>query len=87
MSIINVDKYKIVRVIEVPNSNLVRGVCLLNKIMLLTGDCAKVIRQWKIEEDNLIMISKKEKVHDDEINFLLNIGNGFIASCSSDHNI
>ena len=87
MSIINVNQYKIVKVIEIPNSNWICGVCLLNKNMLLTGDCKKVIRQWKIEGDNLIMISKKEKVHEDEINFLINIGNGFIASCSSDHNI
>ena len=33
---------------------------MLNKNILLTGDCAKIIRQWKIEEDNLILISKKE---------------------------
>ena len=61
MSIINVNQYKIVKVIEIPNSNWICGVCLLNKNMLLTGDCKKVIRQWKIEGDNLIMISKRKK--------------------------
>ena len=60
---------------------------MLNKNMLLTGDFAKIIRQWKIEGDNLILVSKKEKTHNNDINVLLNIGNGFIASCSSDHNI
>ena len=50
--------------------------------MLLTGDYSYTLRQWKIEEDNLILVSKKEKAHDNYINVLLNIGNGFIASGS-----
>ena len=55
--------------------------------MLLTGDRAKIIRQWKIEEDNLILVSKKENTHDKDITVLLNIGNGFIASGSCDNSI
>ena len=87
ISIINTEQYKLVRKIEVPGSNWICGVCMLNENMLLTGDEAKIIRQWKIEEDNLILVSKKEKTHDDYINVLLNIGNGFIASGSSDNTI
>ena len=60
---------------------------MLNKNMLLTGDGSNVLRQWKIEGDNLILVSKKEKAHDNDINVLLNIGNGFIASGSSDKSI
>ena len=48
--------------------------------MLLTGDDVGIIRQWKIEGDNLVMVSMKEIAHDEEINVLLNIGNGFIDS-------
>jgi WD40 repeat protein len=55
--------------------------------MLLTGDGAKTIRQWKIEGDNLILVSKKENAHDGWINVLLNLGNGFIASGSNDYSI
>ena len=87
ISIINTEQYKLVRNIEVPGSKWICGVCMLNKNMILTGDTAKIIRQWKIEGDNLIMISKKENVHDNDINVLLNIGNGFIASGSSDNSI
>ena len=87
ISIINTEQYKLVRKIEVPGSNYICGVCMLNENMLLTGDQAKIIRQWKIEEDNLILVSKKEKTHDDTINVLLNIGNGFIASGSDDNTI
>ena len=55
--------------------------------MILTGDASKIIRQWKIEGDNLILISEKEKDHDNDINFLLNLGNGYIASASDDNSI
>ena len=87
LSIINTNEYKLVRKIDVPNSSTITGVCLLNKNMLLTGDCSEIIRQWKIEGDNLILISKKEKAHDEDINVLLNMGNGFIASGSNDKTI
>ena len=60
---------------------------MLNKNMLLTGDYSYTLRQWKIEGDNLILVSKKEKAHDNYINVLLNLGNGFIASGSDDYTI
>ena len=87
LSIINTNEYKIIRKIDVPNSSWITGVCLLNKNMLLTGDYSKIIRQWKIDGDNLILISKKEKTHKDDITVLLNIGNGLIASGSDDYTI
>ena len=75
------------RKIEVPDESYITGVCMLNKNMLLTGDYSEIIRQWKIEGDNLILVSKKEKTHDDDINVLLNIGNGLLASGSDDNSI
>ena len=72
--VINTNEYKLVRKIEVPNSSSNTGVCLLNKNILLTGDYESIIRQWKIEEDNLVLISKKEKTHESYIYFLLNMG-------------
>ena len=87
ISIINTNQHTLVRKIEVPGSNWIYGVCMLNKNMLLTGDYSYTLRQWKIEGDNLILISKKENTHDDRINALLNLGNGFIASGSDDKTI
>ena len=87
ISIINTEEYKLVRTIEVPNSNLIRGVCLINKDMLLSGDSEKTIKQWRIEGDNLNLMSKKEKAHDSGIIVLLNLGNGFVASGSDDYTI
>lgn len=86
ISIINVNNYKL-RIINVPGSGYIRGLCILNQNMLLTGDLQGIIRQWRIEGDNLILISKKEKAHDDAITDLLNLGNGYIASCSDDKTI
>ena len=65
ISIINVNEYKLVRVIEVLNSSYIKGICKLNQNMLITGDDSKTLRQWKIEDDNLILVSKKENAHDD----------------------
>ena len=86
ISIININNYKL-RIINLPGAGWIYGVCMLNKNMLLTGDNAKIIRQWKIEDDNLILVSKKEKAHDDWINILLNLGNGHFASSSCDNTI
>ena len=87
ISIINVIEYKLVRIIEVPNSSWIYGVCILNKIMLLTRDYVEVIKQWKIEGDNLRLISKKDKAHISDINVLLNLEDGHIASVSDDKTI
>ena len=86
ISIINVNNYKL-RIIDVPLAGSICGVCMLNQNMLLTGDNAKIIRQWSIEGDNLILISKKEKAHNNYIIKLLNLENGHIASCSHDKTI
>ena len=86
ISIINVNNYKL-RIINVPDADWIFAVCMLNQNMLLTGEQAKIIRQWRIEGDNLILISKKEKAHDDYILDLINLGNGHIASGSGDKTI
>ena len=57
---------------------------MLNKNILFTGDQKGIIREWKIEEDNLKLISKKENAHKESILTLLNIGNGHFASGSVD---
>ena len=60
---------------------------MLNKNILLTGDDNGIIREWKIGEDNLILISKKENAHEGCILILLNIGNGHIASVFANKSI
>ena len=62
ISIINVNKYNIVRIVDVKGSDWICGVCMLNENILLTGDYNEIIKEWKIEGDNLILISKKKKL-------------------------
>ena len=87
ISLININEYKIIKIIEVPDSNWILGVCALNKNMILTGDYSKAMNQWKIEGDNIKLIAKKEKAHNDNISLICNLGNGYIASGSDNSSI
>ena len=80
ISIVDINQYKIIRVIEVLGSDYICSVCMLNENMILTGDCSKMIKQWKIEGDNMVLISIKENAHDNSIYVLKKIGNGLIMS-------
>ena len=81
ISFVNINQYILVRTINT-DSSWILGSCMLNKNALITGDRKHILKQWKIEGDNLIFISQKEKAHDGDINTLLNLGNGHIASGS-----
>ena len=69
ISIINVNEYKLVRIIDVSDSSWLCCACRINNNMILTGDDSK-IKQWKIEKDNLVLVSQKEKAHKGWINCL-----------------
>ena len=87
LTVVNVNEYSISRIIDVANSSNFYGICLLNQKMILAGDGKGTIFQFKIEGDNLILTSKKEKAHKNGVNFLLNMGDGFVASGSDDNTI
>ena len=87
ISIINVNSYNLIKTINVDNSGSIFAVCMLNKDMILTGDENKRIIQWKIENDNLKLISIKENAHDDKIYTLSKLGNGLILSGSYDNSV
>ena len=85
LSIINVNSHKLIRTIDVSGSYWITTACMLNKNILITVDYNKTIIQWKIEGDNLNLISKKENAHDAVIDTLLKLGNGLILSGSRDN--
>ena len=60
---------------------------MLNKDMILTGDDNERIIQWKIENDNLKLISIKGNAHYNRIYTLLKLGNGLILSGSDDESV
>ena len=84
LSIINVNLHNIIRTIDVPGSGCIYCACMLNENTLLTSDYNKRIIQWKIEGDNLKLISKKENAHEHHIYTLSKIGKGLIISGSGD---
>ena len=84
ISIININTHNLLKIIDVPNSNKITSVCMLNENILLTGDYNGAIRQRKIEEDNLILNSMKENAHNGHISSLIKIGDGLIISGSGD---
>ena len=87
ISIIDINEYKLIRIIDVPNSNNIIGTCILNENILLTGDEKGIIRVWKIKGNNLNLISIKENAHNNAIWSLIKIGDGHIASGSFDKSI
>ena len=38
ISIIKINYYELIREIELPNSGFIHGACMINKIILFTGD-------------------------------------------------
>ena len=53
---------------------------MINENQLLTGDGNHKIKQWKIEGDNLILISTKENAHNNDIYTILKIGDNHILT-------
>ena len=83
-----------ITIIDVYNKNIISEIeesgvhyCLykLNDNILLTGkDCD--ITQWKINGNNLTLVSKKEKAHQDSVREIIRVIN-LIISCSNDKSI
>ena len=88
ISIANIDSYNLIKEITLEDSGFIYASCLLNKNMILTSDENKRIIQWKIEDKDLRLISKKENAHDAQIYTLAKMdkdGKSFILSGSYDN--
>ena len=85
--IINVNEYKKIRQIDIPNTGYINATCKLNSNIIIIGDDFGSLMKWKIEKDNLILISKKENAHNDHIYVILNLFNRHIITSSSDNTI
>jgi len=87
ISIVNVNTYNLINKLEVSGSGFIISTCLLNKDIILTGDEKGRLIQWKIENDNLKLISKKENAHDNRIYTLTKLYNGLVLSGSYDKSV
>ena len=78
--IINVNSHNIIRTINTSGSSSINTICMINENQLLTGDYNHKIKQWKIEGDNLVLISTKENAHNNPIYTILKIGDNHILT-------
>ena len=62
IKILNINQYSLEREIEISKSSIF-GFCMIDENIFLTGDNNGAIIQWKIEGNNIVVISKKEKAH------------------------
>jgi WD40 repeat protein len=83
-----------ITLIDIYNKNIIREIeesgthrCLykLNDNILLTGK-DNDITQWKINDNNLTLVCKKEKAHQNYIREIIRFDN-LIISCSDDNSI
>ena len=80
ITIMNVNTYTIVRNINVPDSDWISSVVRFTKDQIVTADENKRIILWKIEGDNLRMITKNDNAHDGCIFSLTKLPNGTILT-------
>ena len=80
ITVMNVYTYNIVRSIDVPDSDWISSVIRFNKDQIVTADENKRIILWKIEGDNLRMITKNNNAHDGCIFSLTKLPNGTILT-------
>ena len=80
MSLINVNNYKLVNQIIISDSYFFSGICRLNENMFLAGDFYGKLRQWKIEGNNIKLISTKD-AHKSAIQAVIKFDHGKIVSC------
>ena len=85
--IINVNEYKNIRQIDIPNSGYIFAIYKLNYNIIIIGDKNGNLMKWRIEKDNIILISKKENAHNDHIFVILNLFNRNIITSSRDNTI
>ena len=86
LTIINVDNYQNIKNIKI--GNILISICYkLNDNILLTGDVVGNIKQWKIEDNNLILENIKEKAHNKGITSIIKLQNNKLATSSIDKSI
>ena len=80
--IINVHQHILVRIVNVPGSSMIYFSCVLNQNNILTGDCIHNIKQWRIEGNNLKLISTKNITHGKCMFQMIKLRDGHILSGS-----
>ena len=85
--IFDVNQHRQIREIKQDNSNCFTSFVKIDASTLLSSDCTGKIRQWIIDDDNLILKSTKENAHGSQIRMIRKNQDGLIITCSDDATI
>ena len=85
--IFDINQHRQIREIKQDNSNCFTSFLKIDEHTLLSSDCTGKIRQWIIDDDNLILKSTKEKAHGSQIRMIRRNQDGLIITCSDDATI
>ena len=85
--IFDINQHRKIREVKSENSNCITSFLKLNDTTLLSVDCNGQIKQWIINEDNLILENVKEKAHKNQIRMIRKNKEGLIITCSDDCSI
>ena len=85
--IFDVNQHRQIKEIKCDNSDFISSFFKLDERTLLSGDSKGQLRQWIINEDNLILENTKEKAHNGIINMIINNSESLIITCSGDNTI
>ena len=85
--IFDVNQHRQIRVIKQDNSDCFTSFLKIDENTLLSSDYTGKIRQWIIDDDNLILKSTKENAHGGQIRMIRKNQDGLIITCSDDSTI
>ena len=85
--IFDVNQHKQIREIESKNSSCITCFLKWDEKCLLSVDCKGIIKQWIIDEDNLILEKEKCKAHEGQIRMIRKNKDGLIITCSDDKSV
>ena len=80
--IFNVNQHNLVRKVNAPGSPMIFCTCILNQNNILTGDALDNIKQWRIEGNNLKLISVKKNANFKCLSTIIKLRVGLILSLS-----
>ena len=85
--IFDVNQHRQIREIKTENSNCITCVLKWGEKTLLSVDYIGNIKQWIINDDNLILQETKNKAHNGQIRMIRRNQEGLIITCSDDKSI
>ena len=85
--IFDINQHRQIREIKLEKADYITNFLKIDESTLLSIDCGGKIKQWIINDDNLIFESVKENAHNGQIRMIRRNQDGLIITCSDDKTI